>query len=101
MQINFVVSLKNALKDEKGNLYKYVLSCLEVFPRYIFLRSLKSKDTTECVNQKKEISMICGSPKILHCDKGLEFQGILLLTYSLHLLTLQRLCTYIVKLFFV
>ena len=45
--------------------------------------------------------MICGSPKILHCDKGLEFQGILLLTYSLHLLTLQRLCTYIVKLLFV
>ena len=51
--------------------------------------------------KKKEISMICGSPKILYCDKGSEFQGILLLTYCLHLLTLQRLCPYIVKLFFV
>lgn len=53
LQINFALSLKKALKDEKGILYKYVLSCFDVFPRYIFLRSLKSKDTTECINQKK------------------------------------------------
>ena len=88
-QINFVAFEKKPSKDENGNLYKYVLSCLEAFSRHFFLRRLKSKDTIEGANQLKEIFITFGSPKILQCDKGSEFQGISFLIYCLHLLTGQ------------
>ena len=77
---------KKSSRDENENIYKYVLSRLDVFPRYIFLRRLKSKDTIEEANQIKEIYLTFDSPQILHCDKVLECQGILLL---IHLLTGQ------------
>ena len=50
---------------------------------------LKSKDTIEEANQLKRIYMTFDSLLILQCDKVLEFQGILLLIYCLHLLTGQ------------
>ena len=77
---------KKSSRDENENIYKYVLSRLDVFLRYIFLRRLKSKDTIEEANQIKEIYLTFDSPQILHCDKVLECQGILLL---IHLLTEQ------------
>ena len=88
-QIGLVVFEKTSSKDENGNIYKYVLSCLDVFSRYIFLRRLKSKDTIEVANQLKEIFMTFWSPKILQFDKDSEFQGILPLIYCLHLITGQ------------
>ena len=74
-QIDLVFE-KKPTKDENENIYKYVLSCLDVFSRYIFLERSKSKDTIEEANQIKEILV-------------LEFPGILLLIYRLHLLTGQ------------
>ena len=62
---------------------------LVVFSRYIFLRRLKSKNTIEVANQLKEMFMTFGSPKILQCDKGSEFQAILPFIYCLHLITGQ------------
>ena len=88
-QIDLVVFEKTSSKDENGNIYKYVLSYLDVFSRYIFLRRLKSKDTIEVANQLKEIFMTFWSPKILQFDKDSEFQGILPLIYCLHLITGQ------------
>ena len=86
-QIDLIVFEKKPSKDENENIYKYVLSCLEAFSRYIFLGRLKSKETIEEANQVKEIFMTFESPKILQCDKGSEFQSILLLIYCLYLLT--------------
>ena len=63
-QINLVVFKRTPSKDENGNIYKYILSCLDVFSRFIFLRRLKSKDTTEGANQLKEIFMTFRSPKM-------------------------------------
>ena len=88
-QIDLVVFEKTSSKDENGNIYKYVLSCLDVFSRYIFLRRLKSKDTIDVANQLKEIFMTFWGPKILQFDKDSEFQGILPLFYCLHLITGQ------------
>ena len=71
-------------------IFFYGISFLRyIFLRYIFLRRLKSKDTIEGVNQLKEIFMTFGSPKIIQCDKGSEFQGILPLIYCLYLPTGQ------------
>ena len=88
-QIDFAVFVKKPSKDENGNIYKCALSCFDVLSRYIFLRSLKSKDTIERANQLKEICMTFGSPKMLQCDKDSEFQGMLVVIYCLHLLTEQ------------
>ena len=78
-------------RDENVNKYKYILSCLDDFSRYL--------KTIEVANQLKEIFMTFGSREIFQCDKGSEFQGILPLIFCLHLLRGQLLCTYIVKLF--
>ena len=69
-------------KDENENIYKNMFLTF-------FLRTsrLKSKDTIEEANQLKRIYMTFDSLLILQCDKVLEFQGILLLIYCLHLLT--------------
>ena len=74
-------------KDENENIYKNMFLVALTF----FLRTsrLKSKDTIEEANQLKRIYMTFDSLLILQCDKVLEFQGILLLIYCLHLLTGQ------------
>ena len=46
-QINLVVFENNPSDDEHGNVYKYALSCLDVFSRYLFLRRMKSKSTID------------------------------------------------------
>ena len=75
-QIDLVVFEKNPSEDEHGNVYKYVLSCLDFFSRYVFLRRMKSKITIEVANLLKKIFLTFGCPDILQCDRGSEFQGI-------------------------
>ena len=73
-QIDLVVFEKNSSEDEHGNVYKYVLGCLDVFSRYVFLRRMKSKSTIEVANLLKKILLIFGCPDILQCDSGSEFK---------------------------
>ena len=101
-QIDLVVFEKTLSKDENGNIYKHVLSCLDVFSRYIFLRRLKSKDTIERANQLKEIFMTFGSPKILQCDKGSDLRYItssLLLTSANRTIIMYLHCQVVLCLF--
>ena len=82
-QIDLV--FEKSSKDENENIYKNMfLVALTFFRR---TSRLKSKDTIEEANQLKRIYMTFDSLLILQCDKVLEFQGILLLIYCLHLLT--------------
>ena len=73
-QIDLVVFEKNSSEDEHGNVYKYVLGCLDVFSRCVFLRRMKSKSTIEVANLLKKILRIFGCPDILQCDSGSEFK---------------------------
>ena len=82
-QIDLVVFEKNPSEDEHGNVYKYVLSCLDVFSRYVFLRRMKSKSTIEVANLLKKIFLTFGCPDILQCDRGSEFQGIRFYFFSI------------------
>ena len=63
-QIDLVVFEKNPSEDEYGNVYKYVLSCLDVFSRYVFLRRMKSKSTIEVANLLKKIFLTFGCAQI-------------------------------------
>ena len=89
-QIDLVVFEKNSSEDEHGNVYKYVLSCLDVFSRYLFLQRMKSKSTTEVASLMKKIFLTFGCPDILQCDRGFEFQGIRFYFFSI-LLSLRKL----------
>ena len=82
-QIDLVVFEKNPSEDEHGNVYKYVLSCLNFFSRYVFLRRMKSKITIEVANLLKKIFLTFGCPDILQCDRGSEFQGIRFYFFSI------------------
>ena len=72
-QIDLVVFERNSSEDEYGNVYKYVLSCLDVFSRYMFLQRMKSKSTIEVANLFKKIFLTFSCPDILQCDRGSEF----------------------------
>ena len=82
-QIDLVVFEKSPSEDGHGNVYKYVLSCLNVFSQYVFLRRMKSKSTIEVTNLLKKIFLTFGCPDILQCERGSEFQGIRFYFFSI------------------
>ena len=84
-QIDLV--FKKPSKDENENIYINMFLVALTFFRGT--SRLKSKDTIEEANQLKRIYMTFDSLLILQCGKVLEFHGILLLIYCLHLLTGQ------------
>jgi len=60
-------------KDRKQ--YSYVLSALDVFSRYIFLRPLVSKDSEEVATVLRNIFTVFGYPGRVQTDQGSEFKG--------------------------
>ena len=75
-QIDLALFEKNPSEDEHGNVYKYVLSCLDVFTQYVFLQRMKSKSTIEVTTLLTKIFLTFGCPGILQWDRDSEFQGI-------------------------
>ena len=57
-----------------GNVYRYILSVLDVFSRFVFLIPLKNKESSE-VAQYLSIFNVFGKPKLLQTDGGSEFIG--------------------------
>jgi len=54
--------------------FKYVLCILDCFSRYLWLRPLQTKSSSEVVTQMKKIYQSKGHPQILQCDRGGEFK---------------------------
>lgn len=59
----------------QGIVYRYVLSVMDVFGRFIWLRPLKSKHSKEITSELKSIYMELGPPLLLQSDQGSEFKG--------------------------
>ena len=57
--------------------YRYVLVVLDVFSRFIFLRPLQSKSSTEVATHAIQIFSDVGPPRIVQTDQGTEFNGLL------------------------
>lgn len=70
-----LVSMNAYATEYRGTLYRYVLSLLDVFSRFVFLRPLETKSPKEIAPHLKEIFLQHGSPKILQSDCGKEFFG--------------------------
>ena len=73
-QIDLVDFMRQPAKYH-GIEYKYVLSVLDVFSRYLSLRSLKAKSSKYVARALNDIYTSEGYPNIIQCDNGLEFHG--------------------------
>lgn len=56
----------------EGSKYRYVMSIIDIFSRYVWLRGLTSKRSAEVAHNMKDIYMEQGSPRVLQHDQGGE-----------------------------
>ena len=69
----------------QGIIYRYVLSVMDVFSRFIWLRPLQSKNSKAIAAELKSIYMENGSPLVLQSDQGSEFKGaVKILCHKMH-----------------
>ena len=55
--------------------YKYVLSIIDVFSRFLWLRALTNKNSNTVAMELYKIYIEYGPPKIIQSDQGSEFKG--------------------------
>lgn len=55
--------------------YRYILTVLDVFSRYTWLRPLKGKHSSEIAKHLDDIYSEHGPPQVLQHDQGREFKG--------------------------
>jgi len=60
----------------EGVTYKYIMSVIGLFSRFIFLKPLKTKESAEVAEILLEIYNEHGPPLILQSDQGTEFKGV-------------------------
>ena len=59
-----------------GITYKYIMSVIDIFSRFVFLRPLQSKESAEVAENLRNIYNEHGPPEILQSDQGTEFKGV-------------------------
>ena len=71
---NFQIDLMDLPNPTSNKNYKYLLTCIDVYSRYVFVRPIKNK--TGAVVLKAFLDIIKesgGNPKNINCDEGKEF----------------------------
>jgi transposase InsO family protein len=58
--------------------YRYVLSLMDVFSRFVWLRPLVKKSSSHIAAYLREIYAETGPPRIVQSDRGNEFRGAVL-----------------------
>ena len=74
-QVDLMDLGKRGSVEFKGIVYRYVLSVMDVFSRYIWLRPLARKTSKAVAAELKAIYMENGLPIVLQSDQGSEFKG--------------------------
>ena len=70
-----LVDMQKCPVEWKGKLYKYILSLMDVFSRYHWLKPLESKSSRAVACALKSIYAIHGPPERPQSDNGGEFKG--------------------------
>lgn len=70
-----LIDMKNDRIKEKDETYRYILSILDVFSRFLILRPLKRKTSGQIANELERIFSEHGKPSLLQSDQGTEFKG--------------------------
>ena len=68
-------------------MFRYVLVVLDVFSRFIFLRALQSKSSTEVTTHVVQLFSDIGLPKRVQTDQETEFKGVVqkvMKTFKIH-----------------
>ena len=76
IQMDIVDMNRNPVEISEDKVFRYVLVVLDVFSRFIFLRPLQSKSSTEVAAVVMQIFSDIGPPKIIQTDQGTEFKGV-------------------------
>ena len=76
IQMDIVDMNQNPVEISEDKVFRYVLVVLDVFSRFIFLRPLQSKSSTEVAAVVMQIFSDVGPPKIIQTDQGTEFKGV-------------------------
>ena len=71
-QIDLVSFEKNSVERD-GKHYAYVLSIIDCFSRYLWLRALKNKQSKTVAQHLEQVYLAFGPPKIIQTDCGSEF----------------------------
>ena len=73
-QIDLMHMSKRGSVKMNGHLYRYVLTVIDVFSRFLWLRPLESKSSQVIASELESIYMEHGSPEIIQRDQGGEFK---------------------------
>ena len=74
-QIDLMDMGKNGIVRINGKSYRYVLSVMDVFSRFVWLRALATKCSKEIAKELETIYMEHGPPHVIQSDQGGEFKG--------------------------
>lgn len=66
---------KKGTVTTNGISYRCVLSVMDVFSRFVWLRALSGKCSKAIVNELESIFLEHGAPLVIQRDQGREFQG--------------------------
>ena len=69
-----LVNMKPGMKY-RNKKYKYILTVIDVFSRYIWLKPLQSKSSDNVARPLSEIFQTFGQPKFIQHDQGTEFKS--------------------------
>lgn len=67
--------LKMQVVVHEGKAFKYILSVVDVFSRFVCLKALECNTTQQVAKALKDIFSEHGFPAIVQSDNGLEFMG--------------------------
>ncbi len=70
-----LMSMMDYPVEIQGKVYKWILSCIDVFSRYLILRPLYTKQASAVATELLQIFADFGTPVRLQCDRGSEFRG--------------------------
>lgn len=70
-----MVDLSKEPVELGGKSYRYILSIMDVFSRYLWLVPLSTKSSRDIARELKKIYERDGPPNRLQSDQGLEFHG--------------------------
>nr|XP_054768497.1 uncharacterized protein LOC129276082 [Lytechinus pictus] len=59
----------------KKRTYRYILTAIDVFSRYTWLRPMKTKSSTNVARHLSKFFDMFGTPTYIHHDQGTEFKG--------------------------
>ena len=59
-----------------GDTHKYIMSVIDIFSRFVFLRPLQTKESAEVAEHLLDIYNGHGPLEIIQSDQGAEFKGV-------------------------